>query len=76
MIKDKWRIVAVNIKEMDFIETSSDKFEEVELKNRCYPIITYNLIVEENHTYYIEEDRILTHNMGKKIHVLMESLKK
>lgn len=69
MIKDKWWTAAVNIKEKDFIETSNNKYEEVvevEFENRDYPIITYNLNVEDNHTYYIEADRILTHNMGKK----------
>lgn len=79
MIKDKWWTAAVNIKEKDFIETSSNKYEEiveVEIKNRDYPIITYNITVEDNHTYYVGEESILTHNIGKKIHVLMKLLKK
>lgn len=79
MIKDKWWTAAVNIKEKDFIETSSNKYEEiveVEIKNRDYPIITYNITVEDNHTYYVGEESILTHNIGKKNPCFDEVVKK
>ena len=69
MLKDKWWTAAIDIKEKDLIEVSNNTYEEiieVEIKDSEYPIVTYNLTVEDNHTYYTGYDKILTHNMGKK----------
>lgn len=78
MIKNKWWTAAINIKEKDFIEISNNKYEEVidvEFKNRDYPIITYNITVEDNHTYYTGYSNILTHNMASKNPCFEEPIK-
>lgn len=67
MIKDKWWTVAIDIKEKDLIEVNKgiyEEVEEIEVKKYKYPIRVYNLEIEGNHTYYIGEEEILTHNMG------------
>ena len=68
MVKDKWWTAAIDIKEKDLIEVSNNTYEEiieVEIKDSEYPIVTYNLTIEDNHTYYTGYDKTLTHNMGK-----------
>lgn len=67
MIKGKWWTAAIDIKENDYIELSNGNYEEIleiEYKENKYPIKVYNLTVEDNHNYYIGENKVLTHNMN------------
>ncbi|WP_195237746.1 polymorphic toxin-type HINT domain-containing protein [Clostridium perfringens] len=68
MIKDKWWIAAIDIKENDYIELSNGEHEKivsVRHEKREYPVKIYNLTVKDNHNYYVGNEEILTHNTIK-----------
>ncbi|MDU4910903.1 polymorphic toxin-type HINT domain-containing protein [Clostridium baratii] len=65
MIKDKWWTAAIDIKENDYVELSKGSYEEIleiEYRENKYPVKVYNLTIEDNHNYFIEKDKVLTHN--------------
>lgn len=69
MIKDKWWMAAIDIKNGDLIETSKGIYEkviEVEILENIYPVNVYNLKVEDNHNYFVGKDEVLTRNITTK----------
>ena len=68
MVKDKWWKAAVELVAGDVLVTSDGedqivKFIKVEEKG--YPVTTYNLTVEDNHTFFVGSEKVLTHNTTK-----------
>ena len=65
MVKDKWWKAAAELKAGDVLETENGKCQVVKsitVEEKCYPVTTYNLSVEDNHTFFVGEERVLTHN--------------
>lgn len=65
MVKNEWWKSACELKCGDILETS-DKTEQVikrvYIQKKEYPIITYNLTVEDYHTFFVGNKNVLTHN--------------
>lgn len=65
MVKDKWWKAALELKVGDILETSDGKDQVVKgitIEDKGYPVITYNLTVEDNHTFFVSNNKVLTHN--------------
>ena len=68
MVKDKWWKAAVELIVGDILVTSDGKeqvVKSIRIEEKGYPVTTYNLTVEDNHTFFISSERILTHNTTK-----------
>ena len=68
MVKDKWWKAALELEVGDILITSEGKDQVVKfvgVEKIGYPIITYNLTVEDNHTFFVGNKQILTHNTVK-----------
>ena len=68
MVQGKWWTSAIEIKEGDKLVLSNGEVTEVldvSVKEGSYPIKTYNLSVDENHTFFVDETGVLTHNTVK-----------
>ena len=67
MVKDKWWKAAVELIVGDILVTSDGKEQvvrSVKVDKKEYPVITYNLTVEDNHTFFVNYEGVLTHNMN------------
>ena len=68
MVKDKWWKAAAELKAGDILETADGKCKVVKsitVEEKAYPVTTYNLSVEDNHTFFVGKLGVLTHNKGK-----------
>ena len=68
MVKDKWWKAAVELIVGDILVTSDGKEQvvrSVKVDKKEYPVITYNLTVEDNHTFFVGTEKVLTHNTIK-----------
>ena len=66
MVKDKWWKAAAELKAGDILETADGKCKVVKsitVEEKAYPVTTYNLSVEDNHTFFVCKLGVLTHNM-------------
>ena len=66
MVKDKWWKAAAELKAGDILETADGKCKVVKsitVEEKGYPVTTYNLSVEDNHTFFVGKLGVLTHNM-------------
>ena len=66
-VKDKWWTAAINIEKGDYIYTDDNKHlkvDDISVEKNNYPSFVYNLSVEENHNYFVGEEKILAHNMA------------
>ena len=66
MVKDKWWKAAAELKVGDILETADGKCKVVKsitVEEKGYPVTTYNLSVEDNHTFFVCKLGVLTHNM-------------
>ena len=67
MVKDKWWKAAAELKAGDILETADEQCQRVKsitVEEKGYPVTTYNLSVEDNHTFFVNNEGILTHNMA------------
>ena len=67
MVKDKWWKAAVELGAGDILVTSDGKeqvVKSIKVEEKGYPVTTYNLTVEDNHTFFVNDAGILTHNMN------------
>ena len=67
MVKDKWWKAAVELIVGDILVTSDGKeqvVKSIKVEEKGYPVTTYNLSVEDNHTFFVNNEGILTHNMA------------
>lgn len=65
MVKDRWWVSSSSINVGDEIQTSNGTYEDViskEIKLEGAINVTYNISLSENHTFFVGQDRILTHN--------------
>ena len=65
MVKDKWWKAAAELKVGDILETADGQCQIVKsitVEEKAYPITTYNLSVEDNHTFFVGKLGVLTHN--------------
>ena len=65
MVQGKWWTSAVDIKAGDKLVLGNGEVTDVldvSVKEGSYPIKTYNLSVDENHTFFVDNDGVLTHN--------------
>ena len=68
MVKDKWWKAAAELKAGDILETADEQCQIVKsitVEEKGYPVTTYNLSVEDNHTFFVGKLGVLTHNKGK-----------
>ena len=68
MVKDKWWKSAVELIVGDILVTSDGKEQVVKfikVEEKGYPVTTYNLTVEDNHTFFVGSEKVLTHNTTK-----------
>ena len=68
MVKDKWWKAAAELKVGDILETADEQCQRVKsitVEEKGYPVTTYNLSVEDNHTFFVGNSGVLTHNKGK-----------
>ena len=68
MVQGKWWTSAIEIKEGDKLVLSNGEVTEVldvSVKEKSYPVNTYNLSVDENHTFFVDSEGVLTHNTVK-----------
>ena len=68
MVKDKWWKAAVELVAGDILLTSDGKeqvVKSIKVEEKGYPVTTYNLTVEDNHTFFVGSEKILTHNTTK-----------
>ena len=66
MVKDKWWKAAAELKAGDILETADEQCQIVKsitVEEKGYPVTTYNLSVEDNHTFFVGKLGVLTHNM-------------
>ena len=66
MVKDKWWKAAAELKAGDILETADEQCQRVKsitVEEKGYPVTTYNLSVEDNHTFFVGKLGVLTHNM-------------
>ena len=67
MVKDKWWKAAVELVAGDILVTSDRKeqvVKSIKIEEKGYPVTTYNLTVEDNHTFFVSDKGVLTHNMN------------
>ena len=67
MVQDKWWKAAAELKAGDILETADEQCQRVKsitVEEKGYPVTTYNLSVEDNHTFFVNNEGILTHNMA------------
>ena len=67
MVKDKLWKAAVELVVGDILVTSDGKEQVVKfikVEEKGYPVTTYNLTVEDNHTFFVSDEGVLTHNMN------------
>ena len=67
MVKDKWWKSAVELIVGDILVTSDGKeqvVKSIKVEEKGYPVTTYNLTVEDNHTFFVSDEGVLTHNMN------------
>ena len=67
MVKDKWWKSAVELLVGDVLVTVEGKeqvVKSIKVEEKGYPVITYNLTVEDNHTFFVSDEGVLTHNMN------------
>ena len=67
MVQDKWWKAAAELKAGDILETADEQCQIVKsitVEEKGYPVTTYNLSVEDNHTFFVNNEGILTHNMS------------
>ena len=67
MVKDKWWKSAVELVVEDVLVTAEGKeqvVKSIKVEEKGYPVTTYNLTVEDNHTFFVNNEGILTHNMA------------
>ena len=67
MVKDKWWKSAVELLVGDVLVTAEGKeqvVKSIKVEEKGYPVITYNLTVEDNHTFFVSDEGVLTHNMN------------
>ena len=67
MVQDKWWKAAAELKAGDILETADEQCQIVKsitVEEKGYPVTTYNLSVEDNHTFFVNNEGILTHNMA------------
>ena len=67
MVKDKWWKPAVELMAGDVLETVNGQCQVVKsiiVEEKGYPVTTYNLTVEDNHTFFVNDEGVLTHNMN------------
>ena len=65
MVKDKWWKAAAELKAEEVLETADGKCQIVKsiiVEEKGYPVTTYNLSVEDNHTFFVGNEKVLTHN--------------
>ena len=65
MVKDKWWKAAVELVAGDILLTSDGKeqvVKSIKVEEKGYPVTTYNLSVEDNHTFFVDTEEVLTHN--------------
>lgn len=65
MVKNRWWVSSSSINVGDEIQTSNGTYEEViskEIKLEGAINVTYNISLSENHTFFVGQDSILTHN--------------
>ena len=68
MVKNKWWKAAVKLVTGDILVTSYGEdqiVKSIKVEEKGYPVTTYNLTVEDNHTFFVGKLGILTHNKGK-----------
>ena len=68
MVQDKWWKAAAELKAGDILETADEQCQIVKsitVEEKGYPVTTYNLSVEDNHTFFVGKLGVLTHNKGK-----------
>ena len=68
MVKDKWWKAAVELIVGDILVTSDGKeqvVKSIKVEEKGYPVTTYNLSVEDNHTFFVGTEKVLTHNTIK-----------
>ena len=66
MVKDKWWKAAAELKAGDILETADEQCQIVKsitVEEKGYPVTTYNLSVEDKHTFFVGKLGVLTHNM-------------
>ena len=66
MVQDKWWKAAAELKAGDILETADEQCQIVKsitVEEKAYPVTTYNLSVEDNHTFFVCKLGVLTHNM-------------
>ena len=67
MVKDKWWKAAVELIVGDILVTSDGKeqvVKSIKVEEKGYPVTTYNLTIEDNHTFFVNNEGVLTHNMN------------
>ena len=63
MVKDKWWKAAVELVAGEVLVSSDGKeqvVKSVKVEEKGYPVTTYNLTVEDNHTFFVGSENILT----------------
>ena len=68
MVKDKWWKAVVELVAGDVLVTSDGEdqiVKSIKVEEKGYPVTTYNLTVEDNHTFFVGSEKILTHNTTK-----------
>ena len=68
MVEGKWWISAIEIEVGDKLVLSNGEVTDVldvSAEEVSYPIKTYNLSIDEDHTFFVSSDGILTHNTIK-----------
>ena len=66
-VKDKWWTAAVNIKKGDYLYSENNEYlqvEDVKVEKNSYPSYVYNLSIDENHNYFVGEEKVLEHHMA------------
>ena len=67
MVKNKWWKAAVELVAGDILVTSYGEdqiVKSIKVEAKGYQVITYNLTVEDNHTFFVNYEGVLTHNMN------------
>ena len=65
LVEGKWWTSAIEIEVGDKLVLSNGEVTDVldvSVKEGSYPIKTYNLSVDENHTFFVDSQGVLTHN--------------
>ena len=65
MVKNKWWKAAVELVTGDILVSSDGKeqvVKSIKVEEKGYPVTTYNLTVEDNHTFFVSNEKVLTHN--------------